>query len=69
MNSDNDFMEYGKSKLTALPDGWFINRETKEMVDPNGCVFNEHGDLLYDPKEEGDGSPYDKDDYDFIRGD
>ena len=66
MNNDNDFMEYGKSKLTALPDGWYINRETKEMIDPNGCVFNEQGHLVYDPAEEPNNPHYNKDDYDFI---
>lgn len=53
-NGDNDFMEYGDSGLVALPGGWFLNRRTKETVDPNGCVFNENGDLMYDPSKDKD---------------
>jgi hypothetical protein len=68
MNSDNDFMEYGKSHLVALPDGWYFNKQTKETIDPNGCVFNEKGELMYDPADEENQPLYDKDDYDFFRG-
>lgn len=65
MSKDGDFMEYGDSGLIPLPDGWFFDKITKQSIDPSGCVYDENGDLIYDPLEETTESLYEKDNYEF----
>lgn len=49
--SDGDFMEFGDSDLVPIDGGWFLNKKTKEKIDPNGRVFDQFGELIFDPKE------------------
>lgn len=48
--SDNDFMEIGDSGLVPQKDGWFYNKNTDEMIDPDGRVWDIEGELVHDPK-------------------
>jgi hypothetical protein len=65
MSSDNDFMELGDTNLVPMPDGWFLNKETGETIDPNGYVYDKSGEVIFDPFEEVDGSNHYDDDYEW----
>jgi len=47
----NDFVEFGESNLIPIENGWFLNKKTKEKIDPDGRVFNEKDELVFDPNE------------------
>lgn len=51
-----DYMEYGQG-LISLPNGWALEKETGNRIDPDGRVFNVMGEMLWapdivDPEEE-----------------
>lgn len=45
---DEDFMEFGQG-LVGLPNGWALEKETGNKVDPEGKVFDKTGDLIWSP--------------------
>lgn len=49
MTSNNDFIEFGETNLVPIENGWFLNKVTKDKIDPEGCVYNEAGELIFDP--------------------
>jgi hypothetical protein len=65
-NYDNDHMDLGDSNLVPIKDGWYINKVTKERIDPNGFVFDEDGNLVYDPFERKLSLNYNREEYDFF---
>ncbi len=60
----DDHIELGETGLVPLADGWFKNIHTNETIDPNGCVFDEKGELVFDPNDESD-DQYGPEEYDF----
>jgi hypothetical protein len=66
--ADKDFMEFGDSNLIPIENGWFINKETKFKIDPNGRVFNTNGELIFDPSDKED-SIIEDDEYDWLHKD
>ena len=44
----DDFMEYGKG-LVSLPNGWALDVESGNKIDPEGNVFSEIGELIWSP--------------------
>lgn len=47
-------MELGDSGLIPQEDGTFIDRRTGNIVDQDGRVWNQEGDLIWDPHLEED---------------
>lgn len=45
----DDYMELGNSGLIPIKDGWFLDSETGNKIDPSGRVFDENHKLIYDP--------------------
>lgn len=41
-------MEFGNG-LISLADGWMLERETGNRIDPDGRVFNIMGEMLWSP--------------------
>lgn len=61
----DDFMEMGDSGIVPLKDGWFLNKNTGETIDPHGVIYNKEGDVVYDPSDE-DANRFDPEEYDFF---
>ena len=62
----DDFMEFGDSDLISIDNGWFLNKRTQEKIDPNGCVYNKDGDLIFDPKELDDIEDFRDGEYEWL---
>lgn len=63
----DDFMEIGDTGLVPIKDGWFYNKNTRESIDPNGVIYNEDGEVVYDPSLENNDyeQPYGDNDYEW----
>lgn len=53
---DDEFMEYGQG-LVNLPDGWMLETETGNKIDPEGNVYATNGEKIWsrdliDPDDE-----------------
>lgn len=66
---DNDFIELGDSNLVPIDNGWFLNKETKDKIDSDGRVFNEAGELIFDPTEDSTPLPYRNDECEWFHKD
>ncbi len=50
---NDDFMELGDTGVVPEGDGFF-NTRTNEHIAADGKVYNEKGDMVYDPSDEPD---------------
>lgn len=48
-HDSSDHMELGDTGIIPMEDGWFKNTRTNQTMDPDGCVYDEHGNIIYDP--------------------
>ncbi len=50
--SEDDQIEIGGSGWIPAKEGTFKNRETGQTMDAEGRIFNESGEMEFDPDEE-----------------
>lgn len=48
----SDYMELGDSGLIPQDDGWYMEKSTGNMIDPEGRVYDASGEKVYDPSED-----------------
>jgi hypothetical protein len=70
-SNDDDWIELGDSDLVPIKDGWLYNKDTKETIDPDGRVYADDGQVVFDPEEFDDAERYffDDDDYEWYGDD
>ena len=42
----DDYMELGESGLITFNDGWFKDKKTGYMIDPEGNMYDESGEKI-----------------------
>jgi len=62
--SDDDHIEFGESGLVPTNDGGFVNVNTGEVIDADGCIYDKDGEVIYDPEEHY--GEFDSDEYEWI---
>lgn len=68
-NFEDDFMELGDSGMVPTKDGWILNKDTSEKMDPDGRIFDMDGEMIFDPEDfsydDFEGFEWQDDDYEW----
>jgi len=60
-----DDMEIGDSGFVSRSDGWMENKYNGFIRDPEGRIYDNEGDLVWDPLDEEDYIDEEEDDYEW----
>ena len=56
----SDHMEMGDSGMVPQADGWFLDTKTGNRIDSGGRVFDQDGEMIWDPALNVDEEDYER---------